>query len=349
MDQKYAYLYHVGFWLLFWGIQSILWSDGKFITFYLVKNIAIVSLQAGIVYFNILLLFPWFFQSRRYFLYLLLGVLLVYLVFITSFTWIDYMLYFFTNLIPGLPTMNFPSFKFKYSFWGFLSGSAPYSLAFLSSLVWKVYRENERHKSLAQQLSLEKAQTEIQYLRSQINPHFLFNSLNNIHLLILTNQKVAAKYTVLLSDLLRYMLYEVKKDKTTLKDEIQSLENYLDLMELKMENANAKSVSIDLVDNQLPIVPLVLISLVENGIKHSGIEYSDEGFLDLVIRGSTHQLDIKMKNSIGPFKPAPSSQPGIGMDNLKRRLELHYPGQYHFSFDLMDNTAITQLTLTLSE
>ena len=249
-------------------------------------------------------------------------------------------------MIPGLPLLEFPPIKFNYSFWSLLSGSAPYSLAFVSSLALKIYWENEYNKNLAHQMSIQRAQTEIQHLRSQINPHFLFNALNNIHHLILKHPKTAAKYTVLLSELLRYMLYEVKKNKTTLKNEVQSLENYLELIEIKMEDPRCKSISIQVEDDQLQIPPLLLINLVENGIKHSGVEYSDRAYLELYINETDQLLTIKMKNSIFLSVNLDINR-GIGMENLKKRLQLNYPERHTFSFLTQNDAAETILTINL--
>ena len=179
--------------------------------------------------------------------------------------------------------INFPPITWRYPFWVFLSNSAPYSLSLVSSLALKIYHENQHHKGLASALKMEQAKTEIQYLRAQINPHLVFNALNNIHTLILINPQKAADYTILLSDLLRYMLYEVKKEQADLGNEITCLDNYFHLVQMRIEHAHQLKKVICLKNDKLSITPLLLLSIIENGVKHSGIMYSPNARLSLNI------------------------------------------------------------------
>ena len=203
--------FHLLFWLLYWLSQSLLMGEGKHLNFYLPKEAAMVSLQIFVVYFNWHILYPKLFQAKRYIAYILCSIILVYLVFVLSFPWIGFVLENLNNLLPIVEQLDFPPIQFKYSFWAFLSGSAPYSLALVVSLALSIFYENSKNKKLVQDLELARNRTEIQYLRAQINPHFLFNSLNNIDSLIQIDPKKASKYTVLLSNLLRYMIYEIQK------------------------------------------------------------------------------------------------------------------------------------------
>ena len=323
-------------------------SEGKALHFHLVKSIAMVGIQIIIVYINWFILFPYFFQQKKYILYGIFSILLVYFLFIVSFTSIEWTLKSFHYFFISVPVIDFPPIKFYYSFWGFLSSSAPYSLSLVGSLALKIYQENKKNQSVAQDLKIQQAKTEVQYLRAQINPHLLFNSLNNIHTLILKEPKQAATYTILLSELLRYMLYEVKKEKTDLKNEIKGLKNYFDLVGMKMENSEKKKVQINIENNDVSIVPLLLVSLIENGVKHSGIEFDSKAWLELEIKESKKVLQLHLKNSIAKQRNT-NQEKGIGLDNLKKRLALNYPNQHEFLFKIENKIAFTQLKLNLDK
>ncbi len=336
--------YHLLFWLVYWLLQSFMMSEGHNVGFYLAKNVAMVSLQASVAYLNWMLLFPYLYQRGQLILYGLLSVVLVYLAFIYSFTWIEATTKTLGQIFPGLPIIDFPPVVFRYGFWEFFSSSVPYSLSLVGSLALKISIENDRNKRLAQALQIEKAQTEIQYLRAQINPHLLFNALNNIHTLVLKNPKLAAEYTVLLSNLLRYMLYEVRKERTALQNELESLDNYLRLVRLRAEQPKNIQFTHQIQTPDLAIVPLLLTSLVENGIKHSGVEYNSESWLQVAVREEKQKLEVILKNSFGPVNRSSEGQ-GIGLDNLKKRLALNYPGQHKFTFEKNTEFATTHLTL----
>ena len=338
--------YHILFWTINWLFQSILMSEGEHLGFYLAKNFAMIQFQMLIFYFNWFVLFPQFFQKKKYIIYILTSLASVYFVFVFSFSWIEINLKIAESIFPSVHGIKFPPVKFKYPFWVILSNSAPYSLSLMGSLVLKIYQENKKNKTLANELQLQQSKTEIQYLRSQISPHFLFNSLNNIHSLILIDAKKGSDYTITLSNLLRYMLYEVKKERTELGNEIKGLNDYLDLVEMKIEDSNQKKVLIQIEHPDVQIVPLLLISLVENGIKHSGIEYDDASWIELEIVEKNKKLELQLKNSVLTLK-SNHSEKGIGFDNLQKRLELNYSQQYTFSFAIEKNIATTKLTLNL--
>ena len=344
---------HVIFWLLYWLSQSLLMGEGKHLNFYLPKEAAMVSLQIVIVYFNWNILYPIFFLAKKYVVYLVACILLIYFIFILSFTWIDFVLGALHHLLPIVEPFDFPPIQFKYSFWAFLSGSAPYSLALVVSLALKISYENTRNKQLVQELELAKNQTEIQYLRSQINPHFLFNSLNNIHSLILVDQVKASKYTILLSNLLRYMIYEVQKDETELENEIVNLTNYFNIVRLRSEKKENLRFTHQVEDTSLPLAPLLLISLLENGIKHSGISFDESAWLAIDLKEKNGFLEVNMENSIRESsqelnKKNKALMNAPGPIHLKQRLELIYPNRFHFDFKIRDATAYTRLKLDLN-
>lgn len=137
-DSKKKILKHIGFWVCFWFIQSLLFSGGSGLDFYLAKNLVIVGLQLAITYFNWYILFK-LIASRRYILFGILSVVIVYLIYSIAYTMIDFTL---SSFYPNVISINPYQFKWNTSFWSVLSGSAPYSLALLSSTVFLLIKKN---------------------------------------------------------------------------------------------------------------------------------------------------------------------------------------------------------------
>jgi len=176
-------------------------------------------------------------------------------------------------------------------------------------------------------ISQEKAETELKFLKSQINPHFLFNSLNSIYFLI-DKQNTEARQTLLqFSDLLRYQLYECNADAITIEKEIAYLEDYVRLQQLRKDNNY-------IVDMQLngtggfEIAPLLLMPFVENAFKHIS-HYSDrKNFVKLSMEKSNGSFHFTVENSKEEGERSTEPTGGIGLANVKRRLELLYPDKY---------------------
>ena len=182
-----------------------------------------------------------------------------------------------------------------------------------------------------QQVEKEKLSIELNSLKAQVNPHFLFNSLNSIYSLALAKSNQTAETVLELSNLLRYMLYEVSEEKVDLDKEVEMIENYIELQKLRADDSTQVSFEIkgDLKDKK--IAPLLLFPLIENAFKHGVKGVSDSAFIEMKleleedirfgIRNNKGQVDDIEKGKYG----------GIGLENVKRRLELIYPKSHQFS------------------
>ncbi len=179
-------------------------------------------------------------------------------------------------------------------------------------------------------LETEKYLTELKALKSQINPHFMFNSLNNIYSLILSKSDKAPDAVIKLGNIMRYVIYDGNKDKVLLKDEIKILEEYIDLQNLRTKNA-AITFTTDIQNDDVEISPLIFLPILENGFKH-GIKGDIKGsFLDVHISYKNNTLSFKADNNKGVSERIEKNeQKGIGLKNLKRRLELIYPERHEF-------------------
>jgi len=202
------------------------------------------------------------------------------------------------------------------------------------------------NKLLAEQKEKEKKATEAElaWLKNQLNPHFLFNTLNNISSLVQINPTAAQESISQLSELLRYALYDSNKQFVPLEGEIEFMENYVELMRLRCpERADIQA------DFQLPsepkmILPLIYISLIENAFKH-GLSNSNDSFVHISLHEEGEKLIFTTENTNYPKNSNNKSGSGIGIENLKRRLDLVYPKSYEFVNELRGTTYFTQLTI----
>ena len=207
----------------------------------------------------------------------------------------------------------------------------------MSSLRW-IESENEKVR-----LEKDNVATQLVLLRTQVSPHFLMNTLNNIHSLVDVNSKEAKGAIIKLSKMMRYLLYETETEKTTLKREVEFLESYIDLMKLRYN----EKVSINLnLPSSIPdktIPPFIFTSLVENAFKH-GISYRGESFINISMAISDNKLNLNIINSKTDNIPI-NEFSGIGIENTRKRLELLYGSNY--TFDIHDNKESFTVNLSI--
>ncbi|MFY0594644.1 sensor histidine kinase [Roseivirga sp.] len=199
----------------------------------------------------------------------------------------------------------------------------------------KLVKANFEAKRKADDLEKEKQLTEINFLKAQIHPHFLFNTLNNLYTLTLQKSDEAPKTVVKLSEMLDYMLYRCNDNEVSINDEIKLINNYIDLEKLRY-GGRLNLVYKDSIDEPNTMLsPLIMLSLIENAFKHgvSGAIDSPYVFIDLTVVRST--LTLIVENSKAPVQQAdPTSyKAGIGFSNVKRQLNLIYPGQYELKIE----------------
>ena len=263
-----------------------------------------------IVYLNLKLLFPMFLEKGKYFLYgiFVLGSVLLgagfYLLLFDS--WIDYI---FTGYY----------FIAYYSFWDISLYFVIYIfLTGLLSLARGYFRLHEIEK--------EKTMAELKALKSQINPHFLFNSLNSIYSLARKNSTLTPEKIVQLSDLMRHIIYESDADFIPLEKEIEMIKNYIELQNLRTSEKNKiKIVVLGEIKNR-EIAPLLFLPFIENSFKHGLKGGAENIFVEIKIEVSRNILNFEIENRKGKYIESGNSKyKGIGIENVKKRLELIYP------------------------
>ena len=209
-------------------------------------------------------------------------------------------------------------------------------------------------KQAAQQLRIEKQEAELNYLRSQTNPHFLFNTLNNIYSLARDKSDLAPESILRLSKILRFMLYEISGAYIAVEQELKIITDYIELEKLRYDDSLHVNFNHDIEDMKQALPPLLLIPLVENAFKHGVSETREEPFIDINLSIRKRQLAFVVKNSAEAFPEDANTPTGrtrvkesIGLSNLRRQLELLYTdshlsvqqGEFVFTATLRINLA----------
>jgi len=201
----------------------------------------------------------------------------------------------------------------------------PYSL--LSILFFGVIRytyDLRKLKEAAQLLRIEKQAAELNYLKSQTNPHFLFNTLNNIYVLAREKSDLAPESILRLSKILRYMLYETNGAYIAIEQELKIINDYIELEKLRYDESLRVNFHYDIEDMHQALPPLLLIPLVENAFKHGVAETRSHPFVDIHLSLKNRQLTFIVRNSIENIAEGQTINENIGLSNLRRQLELLY-------------------------
>lgn len=200
-----------------------------------------------------------------------------------------------------------------------------------------------------QEIEKEKTAAELKNLKNQLNPHFLFNSLNNIYSLVSLNPGQAQYAILSLSQLLRYVLYDNNQSTLPLSKELSFVKSYIELMTLRLSEKVKLTVIIPNPDagKGLLIAPLLFITLIENAFKH-GVSPVEESHINILIElKNSNIITCKIENSYYPKSDHDRSGSGIGLNNLTKRLNLIYPDKYSLISKKDGNIYISQLTITL--
>jgi two-component system sensor histidine kinase AlgZ len=218
-------------------------------------------------------------------------------------------------------------------------------LFFMSMIVWMIRWLVIQLKYILR-LKKDKTQAELMHLKSQVNPHFFFNTLNNLYGLVELNPAKAQQLILKLSDMMRYSIYEGQKDWVSLADEITYLENYMDLHKMRYHKTIDIRFDVDVEDPSIKIMPLLLIIMVENAFKH-GVERLRKGaFVYIRLKATLKYIDFEIENNFDAEDQSESG--GIGINNLKKRLELVYFKKHELEIDTSQAAIYeTRLKLTL--
>lgn len=321
----------IGFWLLIW---CILWISGNHDYRFIRDNSPAFAIQVVLLILLLYYLVPRLFLEKKYVLFILTTIPLLVLG-----------AYLSSELSPGplrLPPESLPLDRPGPPDFNKPAGGGP-SRFFINLLmltlssVTAVLAETftfvlQKEKGIAF-AKAELKEAELKFLKMQINPHFLFNALNNIYALSVTNSEKTQEGISTLSEMLRYVLYDCEQPEVALQKEVEYIENYISLFKLKSSkhfNITFKTMT----DNHLvKVAPMLLVPFVENAFKHSGIEKGGDCFVEITLKAKENGITFTIKNSLPSKDIVKDQQGGIGLVNVQKRLNLLYPDAYQLTID----------------
>ena len=229
-----------------------------------------------------------------------------------------------------------PKFKDRRLFGFNLMGVPSFiAMLFISTLFW-IYSDSRRRKQHELSLVNLNLINEMKFLKSQMNPHFLFNALNNIYSLSMLHSIKTPEMVLKLSAMLRYVLYESEDVKVKLGKEVDYIKNFIEFQRIKIEGIPNIHVDIDRADRMQMIEPMLLIPFVENSFKHSKIEDTENGWISMTLISGTQSIVFEITNSVPYAKAAVDKNSGIGIENVKRRLQYLYPDKHSIEIKVDD-------------
>ncbi|MCK0156776.1 sensor histidine kinase [Cellulophaga sp. F20128] len=342
MKATKRFILQILFWLVIW---LILWSQQQWDSNFISNNVFVFIAQILLVGSLIFYAVPKFLFSKKYTIFVSFSILIV-----IAFSFLA-----IKSPQHPIPLNDFPQNRMPPS-----SMTPPRMDANRNSLEQKQTRKPPSHEftmvlllvtsySLAIVIEIllfarkkeeevilsknENLQTELKLLKSQINPHFLFNSLNNIYALSVIDSNKTQESISNLSNMLRYVLYECELPFVPLQKEIDYIENYIKLFSLKSSTAYPINTIYKVTNPQAKIAPMILIPFVENALKHSNIERIKDTFINLELTETEGLITFSLTNSIAATAVSKDSVGGIGLENVKKRLQIIYPHSHSLAVE----------------
>lgn len=305
----------------------------------LLPELALLPVKMGFAYFVMYRFLPAIAEKKKL-LWLSMELLLCFLVFIALYRIVLFeVIYKYIHRATSFPQQTFIEEIPRYIY----RGLDILTVVGLASMI-KMFRQALRFSEKEKQLLKEKTESELIFLRSQTNPHFLFNILNGIYVMARKKSDDTAETVMRLSKLLRFMLYECRKEKIFLKDEVQLIEDYIELEKTRYNNRLQVQFSKQIQNEAAEITPLLLLPLVENAFKHGASETRFDTEIFCSITEENNVLRMHIKNAKNPETHTDAS--GLGLSNIKRQLALLYT-KYELSLQNETHTFETTLHIDL--
>lgn len=334
--------YHGLFWLTYYIYRVMIYGD-VINTF---ENVAYVQafelmVKLIVVYTSLYWLKPRFFDQGKYFFF---AVLFLFIILSGSYLQL-HIIHFCIKIgiYHELPLSYLFSIKKYVSATGHISMIA--AIAFGIKVMKDAHLATRKNAVLVK----EKLETELQFLKGQINPHFFFNTLNNIYSLIIKKSDKAGEVVLKLSELMSYMIYEAGNTTVLLRNEIDYLRNYIELERLRYRDHLEVNINVNAELGDLRIAPLILLPFVENAFKHGMDKAAEHNFLNIDIDLREKVLFMSVKNSVAQPKINynVNGNSGIGLQNVRRRLQLLYANRYKLDEQMEESRYTVELQVEL--
>jgi two-component system, LytTR family, sensor kinase len=328
--------YHFAFWIVAYIFWIFIFRNNVLVlTRVATIQFCYLLFIAGNFYFNSFYTVPWLLNKKKYFLFslcFLSGILLSAVLRIPVFVFVN-------RYIFHVPVSRFNYMQIFFD-------------SFINILFWvlvilatKLIVDRIRSVRYIEQIEKEKAANELNFLRAQFNPHFLFNSINSIYGHIDKSNRVAREMLLVFSEMLRYQLYECNVDKIELDKEIQFIRNYVYLQKSRMDERIQVSFCADKAHGSVMIAPLLLIGFIENAFKYVGFNDRLDNRIEIRLCSEEGNFICTVFNTKDQFINREDKSSGLGIANTRRRLELLYPGAHVLEINEQENHYTASLTL----
>lgn len=327
---------HAPFWLLIYLVWTYIKSDGgENLGFFLMLNL--FNLGAYIIAFYSLkhIYMPLLFNQGKYLLFLLSIVLTSFLLY----------LFLFINDISWIHELGgWDVYSITLSH--YLQKAIQFYSPAMVLLAWESHIKSVNAQKRFQELQNEKLATELKYLKAQLNPHFLFNTLNNLYAQVVTESGKAPEMILQLSGILDYVLYKSQKDTVPLKEEVSIIEHFLALE--KVRYGDRLELALDVGGNlAVPISPLLILSLVENAFKHGVRKGIEQAIVKIEIKENNGVVFCKVWNTKSDFHEIKRDdhRKELGLSNIKRQLSISYPDTHTIQIDEKEKSFCVVVTI----
>ncbi len=338
MNRTIKRRYHLYFWIIYFSFNVVRWGSYFNDYWYSLKsNLVEFPLHIALVYFNIYYLVPKFIFKKKYASYVIL---------LCATLGVHYLLRSGLNLL--LVTEDiWPEVEGRLAPFGFNHIVAVvigelYVVGLTSAIKFTVDFLTVQNKN--RKLTELQYTTELKYLKAQIQPHFFFNTLNSLYSLSIKKSDLAPNLVLKLSDFMRYVIYDAKKKKLPLVQEIEHIDNYIELEKMRHSNRVVSQVDITGNIDGVKVVPMLFLPFIENAFKH-GLKDNDEMRLSIAFERARNELTFSSKNNYYQPKDQKTQSNGIGIQNVKRRLQLLYPNSYSLNIAKENNEYTVQLKI----
>lgn len=326
-------IYHIVFWLVYVAIVALAVQPGHNPKEWVLYSALVLLFHAIAAYFNSYFLVNRFLYTRQIGFYILsLTLTIVAVSFPISII--------FHRLVRDRDIKNLV-WSWNFFLVTFLAVLFSVVLILVLKLLKSWYDEEQAKLQLVK-INLE---TELKFLKTQINPHFLFNSLNNLYALTLKKSDDAPEVVLRLSNILRYVLYETGEGKVPLDKEVQYLKDYIDLEQIRLGNrVDIRFKTEGDLQNKL-IEPMLFLTFVENSFKHGAAAAIENGWVKMKLEATDNEICFSIDNSKTPGYSNPSTHGGIGLQNLQKRLDILHPDKYTLELSDLEDSYKVKLTI----
>ena len=351
MKKTFIITLHAGYWILYLllitllilflqagGIRQESLHMEKVLSF--LKLMSTFTVIPGIVSFYVFyfLLFERFLSKKKMSALFFAGLLTILVAGLVGFTGLNMFTKWEILKLNGLKEISYMI--------GFMSALA--LIHGIIALVMKGFITWYGDIKIKETLKQKNFETELALVKMQLSPHFLFNTINNIDVLIEKDAKAASAYLNKLSDMMRFMLYETKAENLPLQQELSYIDKYIGLQKIRSANVNFVKYTVDGDPGGWMIAPMLFIPFIENAFKHSANKKADNGIV-IKITANPEKIDFFCENSFSNIAEKGNEPGGLGNDLIQKRLELLYPGKHRLQTETGNNLYKVQLSIYRNE